>query len=287
MRKTHHPSSLETLKGEFETHLQATLLNHTEESELRASFSYALMNGGKRIRPLITMIIAKALGNHLSVLEASLSVEYFHTASLIADDLPCMDNDEMRRCKPALHKEFGETVAILTSYALISAGYEKILHASRVLEKAKAPFNERKDLCCVAALREATHAAGISGAVGGQFQDLFPQSFTEEAIEDLIYKKTVTLFEIAFAFGWIFGGGELSQLHKVRALATHFGMAFQIWDDLKDMKEDWKVANNMASLIGEEKAKERVGRELELFKMKASELGVLSTELKDLLQLLS
>lgn len=72
------------------------------------------------------MMVARALGYGLDVFEACLSVEYFHTASLIADDLPCMDNDDYRRSKPALHKQFGETIALLASYALISAGYEKI-----------------------------------------------------------------------------------------------------------------------------------------------------------------
>ena len=88
---------------------------------------------------MIVLLIADALGCGLPVMEAALSVEFFHTASLIADDLPCMDNDDFRRNKPSLHKMFGETVALLASYALIAAGYERIFTSVQTLGKQKSP----------------------------------------------------------------------------------------------------------------------------------------------------
>ncbi len=111
-----------------------------EKNKLRDACEYALTNGGKRFRPLIVILVAEALGNGLDVYESALSVEFFHTASLIADDLPCMDNDDERRDKPSLHKTYGETIALLASYALITAAFEKIYKNSLVMQEAPSPF---------------------------------------------------------------------------------------------------------------------------------------------------
>jgi geranylgeranyl diphosphate synthase type II len=99
------------------------------KSKLRDACEYALMNGGKRLRPAIVFMTAEALGFEVDVTQAALSIEYFHTASLVADDLPCMDDDDERRSKPSVHKAFGESEAILVSYALIA-------QCSGCLEKA-------------------------------------------------------------------------------------------------------------------------------------------------------
>ena len=91
-------------------------------TKLREACEYALTNGGKRFRPILLMMTAKAANGSVDVGYAALAVELFHTASLVADDLPCMDNDDMRRDKPSLHKVYGEGVALLVTYALIAAG---------------------------------------------------------------------------------------------------------------------------------------------------------------------
>ena len=267
-------SLLKPLKKTFETFLEQNILLLGEQSKLRDACEYALLNGGKRIRPLIVMMVARALGNNLDVLEACLSVEYFHTASIIADDLPCMDNDDYRRSKPALHKMHGETVALLASYALISAGYEKIFHSVQSLSKQKAPFSERANEACAISLDAATRCAGISGAVGGQFKDIFPKDRSLEEILDVIYKKTVTLFEIAFVFGWVFGGGMLSRLDEVKRAAYHFGMAFQLADDLGDMAQDEKNEReiNAANLLGKERTLKVFHKEMAAFEDLLKEL---------------
>lgn len=274
-------SLLKPLKKTFETFLKRNIPLLGDQNKLRDACEYALLNGGKRVRPLIVMMVAKALGNGLEVLEACLSVEYFHTASLIADDLPCMDNDDFRRSKPALHKMYGETVALLASYALISAGYEKIYHATKVLSK---DF-EKADKVCVIALDAATRCAGISGAVGGQYKDLFPKEQSVDEILDVIYKKTVTLFEIAFVFGWIFGGGELANVEKIRKASYHFGMAFQIWDDLGDIEEDAEDSLNIAIALGEEEAKRRLNLEINTFTREIKKLGMWSPEFQQTIDL--
>ena len=277
---------LKPLIKTFETFLEQNILLLGEQSKLRDACEYALLNGGKRIRPLIVMMVARALGNNLDVLEACLSVEYFHTASIIADDLPCMDNDDYRRSKPALHKMHGETVALLASYALISAGYEKIFHSVQSLSKQKAPFSERANEACAISLDAATRCAGISGAVGGQFKDIFPKDHSLEEILDVIYKKTVTLFEIAFVYGWVFGGGELQKVDEIRKAAFHFGMAFQIWDDIGDMDQDGVDSINIAQACGKEEAKRRLEKEVETFTFKMKKLGMWTPEFQQVVNLL-
>ena len=277
---------LKPLKKTFETFLEKNILHLGDQSRLRDACEYALLNGGKRVRPLIVMMVARALGNDLEVLEACLSVEYFHTASIIADDLPCMDNDDFRRSKPALHKMHGETAALLASYALISAGYEKIFHSVQSLSKQKAPFSERANEACVISLDAATRCAGISGAVGGQFKDIFPKDHSIEEILDVMYKKTVTLFEIAFVYGWVFGGGELQRVDEIRDVAFHFGMAFQIWDDIGDVDQDGVDSINIAQAFGIKEAKRRLEEEVETFSLKMKKLGMWTPEFQQTVDLL-
>lgn len=276
---------LKPIKDDFDKSLKKNILLLGNQNKLRDACEYALLNGGKRVRPIIVTLMAQSLGNGLEVGESALSVEYFHTASLIADDLPCMDNDDYRRSKPALHKVFGETVALLSSYGLITAGYEKIFQSVQTLSKEREPFSQRANECCVIALDAATRCAGISGAVGGQFHDLFPQEQTLEAILDVIYKKTVTLFEIAFIFGWIFGGGDLEKIENVRDVAYHFGVAFQVADDLGDLREDEELSVNIAHFLGKKQAIEKVEEELGLFEMRMKKLGTMSPEFEQLVDL--
>jgi geranylgeranyl diphosphate synthase type II len=227
-----------------------------DKNTLRDACEYALTNGGKRYRPLIVMMVAEALGHGLDVSEAALSVEYFHTASLIADDLPCMDNDDERRNKPTAHKVYGETIALLSSYALITAAFEKIHKATVILHNAGSAFSENANRAGMIALECASYCSGIKGATGGQYLDLFPPSATLEAVKDIIEKKTVTLFEVAFVFGFVFGGGDLSLVEDVEMLGYHLGMAFQIADDIEDLMQDDKHPKNlsMAKLVGIERS---------------------------------
>src|SRR5690349_2210675 len=95
--------------------------------KLKEAIHYALTQKGKRLRPILVLLVAKALDPSKNVMKAALATEYFHTASLLADDLPCMDNEEERRGTPSTHVLYGESVAILASYALIAAGYQSIV----------------------------------------------------------------------------------------------------------------------------------------------------------------
>lgn len=230
--------TLSTYRVKVEEHLLLFIDQMAEKNRLQEAFAYALLNGGKRLRPIVTLMIADALGKKEDVTASALSVEFFHTASLIADDLPSMDNDDVRRERPSLHKVFGEDVAILASYALIAEGYGGI-HRNSV----KRPH------LAVLCLEAATRCAGVQGATNGQFLDLYPPYLDLFSVRKIIYQKTVTLFEIAFIFGWLFGGGDPQELARVKQAALHLGMAFQIADDLLDEKEE-KGEVNISRLLG-------------------------------------
>jgi len=272
---------LEGYRRKFEQELSGAIVRFGEKNRLRDACEYALVCGGKRLRPLIVMMAADALGNGLDVLPAALSVEFFHTASLIADDLPCMDNDNIRRNRPSLHTAFGEATAILASYTLIAEGYGGIrLNGERMKENAR--FASQASDVSLLCLEAATRCAGIQGATNGQFLDLFPPDSTWETIQKVIMQKTVTLFEISFYFGWLFGGGSPLLLEDLRLCAFHLGMSFQIADDLDDDGQDGETGVNIATLLGKEKAIALFEREIALFRSSLEGLGLWTSPFQEL-----
>ncbi len=259
----------------FESELRRSIEEMGERSGLRDACEYALTTGGKRLRPILVLMIADALQNGLDVLPAALSVEYFHTASLIADDLPCMDDDDERRSRPSLHKAVGESTAILTSYTLIAAGYGGIYQNGLKMKENKK-FASQADAASMLCLEAATRCAGINGATNGQYLDLNPPDSDLETIKKIIYQKTVTLFEITFLFGWLFGGGNPGSIPAVKRCAYHLGMAFQIADDLHDALQDagQKSEINIAAVYGVEKAALLFEEEANAFSAHLKDLGL-------------
>lgn len=275
-------------KDKIEQEIAKSISFFGEKTKLRDACEYALTNGGKRLRPLIVFLVAEGLGNGLNVCDAALGVEFFHTASLIVDDLPCMDNDDERRNKPSVHKVYGEPIALLASYALMTAGFERIHRNAQVMREAGPPFSTFSDRACVLALEVATHCSGILGATGGQFLDLFPPNQNLETVHEVIYKKTVTLFEVSFVFGWLFGGGDIALLDQVKRMAYHLGMAFQIADDMGDMTQDEKNQSevNIARLIGKERAHSLFEEEMANFQDHLKELGLFTPSFEKMCGLL-
>lgn len=268
--------ALSSYQEHIETKLKEKTKQFPQTGPLKEACEYALLNGGKRFRPTLVFMIAEALNQNKDVTHAALAIEYFHTASLIADDLPCMDDDDERRNKPTVHKKYGEAIALLASYALIAEGYGAIAeNGSR-----KEDGFER----IVLALENATFNTGLSGATGGQFLDIFPPDLSMETIREVIHKKTISLFEIAFVFGWLFGGGDIDKLPRVKACASHFGMAFQVADDLGDVEQDLKNGRkiNMAGVFGTDIAKHHFFDEIAGYRSVLTELQIDSPALLDL-----
>lgn len=268
----------DSYKKRIEQALRQYIDQMGDKTLLRDACEYALTNGGKRLRPILVLMIGEALGSQ-DVMPAALSVEFFHTASLIADDLPSMDNDALRRGIPSLHIAFGETTALLASYTLMAAGYGGIHENGKIINDS-----QRAQEC----LGYAVKCAGIQGATQGQFDDLFPPNLTLDTIQEIIYKKTVTLFEICFLFGWIFGGGELSKTNLLKQCAYHLGMAFQIGDDLEDGVQDasHEKGLNIATALGREKAIAYLVQEIESFERVLKELHLWSPSFRVVVEML-
>ncbi|NGX61885.1 MAG: Farnesyl diphosphate synthase [Chlamydiae bacterium] len=254
---------LEGYRDQVEKVLEEAIPSFGATGKLQEAIGYALKNGGKRFRPAIVLMVARALGGKSEVSDAALAVEYFHTASLIADDLPCMDDDDERRGVPSLHKAFNEATALLASYALISAGFDRIRANSETIGDAKRGL---------LAIENASYNTGIFGAVGGQYDDLFPPKPTEETILAVMDKKTGTLFEISFVLGWLFGGGDIEALDDVKRLSTHFGRAFQITDDFLDLDDEDGM--NLPRIVGHERAYALLSSEISQLKGKLKMLGL-------------
>lgn len=267
--------ALNHLKEDFEQFLQAFLLEKREGGDqgLWEVIVYSLQSGGKRVRPILCALTCKNLPG--STLYAQLALEFFHTASLIADDMPCMDNDDERRGRAASHKKFGEAKALLASYALISWGYEAINSAAEHMDKEglENPYRALK-----IALKRVSFLAGLGGAVSGQALDLFSQPKDLKAFRDIIYKKTVTLFSLSFELGWIFGGGDLERLDEVQEMAYHFGTFFQIVDDFQD-KGRVDEKSNIVRFLGEKKAQEEMLYHKNAFSQVIKKLETSSSEL--------
>lgn len=242
--------------------------------ELKEACLYSLSQGGKRFRPILVFMMANALSSKNNVEKAALAVEYFHTASLLADDLPCMDNDSERRGKPSTHIIYGEAVALLASYALIAAGY------GAIADNAKEIKNGAE--IALLAIQNATENTGVMGATGGQCLDLFPPNFELPTYIETILKKTVSLFELSFVLGWLFGGGDPIRLPLVKKTAYHFGMAFQIADDIDDHQEDaaGKRVMNAVSLLGKEESHRMFHEEIGSYLQCLDELHIDASELK-------
>ena len=154
----------------------------TGSTELDHACLYALQTGGKRFRPALVWMMQDALHFHdwKKYPGPALGCEYFHTASLIGDDLPCMDNDDFRRGKPTTHKQFSEATALLSSYALISEGFRMI---------AETPLPQgQDDSFHMKAISEASQTMGIAGLLGGQMLDLYPPGTDPEILMDIIDK---------------------------------------------------------------------------------------------------
>lgn len=246
---------------------------------LKEACSYALTNGGKRFRPSLVLMIANAIDPKREAVDAALSIECFHTASLIADDLPCMDDDDERRNKPSVHKVYGESTALLTSYALISEGYACLVRNIKLL---------KADTIGTLAFENVTYNTGIQGATGGQLYDLYPPDPSLETLLQIHQMKTSALFEIAFVLGWLFGGGDSKLLPEVKKASAHFGLAFQIADDFEDLEQDQLQGNfvNIALMKGKVEASTLFKSEIEALKVDLKKLNLFTKEIQSLIDLM-
>ena len=200
---------------------------------LAESMEYSLMAGGKRLRPILVMAAADAVGARgTDFVQAACGIEMIHTYSLIHDDLPAMDNDDYRRGKLTNHKVFGEALAILAGDALLTQAFEVILRQQGVPAQV-----------LLGVLREMSIAAGPNGMVGGQVIDMLSEGkrISMEELRKMHMGKTGALFRAAIRSGAILGGASEAKLAALTTYADCFGLAFQITDDILDVVGDEAV----------------------------------------------
>jgi len=199
--------------------------------DLNDAMLYSLMAGGKRVRPVLLLETCRMCGGDVALaLPFACAVEMVHTYSLIHDDLPCMDDDDLRRGKPTNHKVYGEATAVLAGDGLLTAAFEAML-------------DEGKDLPAERVLAAAaclSKAAGGRGMVGGQTLDMAAEGhmLTADELKELYALKTGALIAAAAEMGCILAGGTKEQREAVVRYAGKIGLAFQVQDDILDVEGD-------------------------------------------------
>ncbi|WFA03662.1 polyprenyl synthetase family protein [Bacillus sp. HSf4] len=199
-------------------------------TSLKESMLYSLEAGGKRLRPILVLALLHAYGkNEADGIPVGCAVEMIHTYSLIHDDLPCMDDDDLRRGKPTNHKIFGEATAVLAGDALLTESFKLI--ASQM----PADVSAEKRLRLV---NELVSAAGAEGMVGGQILDMEAESrsISLEDLQTIHEGKTAKLLSFSVIAGAVLADAPEDEIEKLREFSHHIGIAFQIRDDILDLE---------------------------------------------------
>jgi len=209
---------------------------------------YGVLNGGKRIRPVLTLAACEAVGGDPEIaLPTACAIEFIHSFSLIHDDLPTLDNDDFRRGKPTSHKVFGEAIAILAGDALLAFAFEVVTGRTK-----DVPAEVVLDVT-----RRIASAAGTDGMVVGQVVDMISEGRTvePETLEFMHRHKTGTLIEASVVCGGLLGGATGEQLEALGLYGKKAGLAFQIADDILDIEgEQAKMGKTAGSDLRRKKA---------------------------------
>jgi geranylgeranyl diphosphate synthase type II len=198
-------------------------------ASIHSAMRYSVFAGGKRIRPILCLETARIFGEDVTPsLHPACAIEFIHTYSLIHDDLPALDNDDLRRGKPTCHKKFGDAIAILAGDALLTLSFETI---------GATPVDAER---CVAILSEVASAAGtVNGMVGGQVADIEAEGKRVEAetLEYIHRSKTAALIRASITAGALCAGAGLTDVARLRRFGETIGWAFQVTDDILDVEE--------------------------------------------------
>ncbi len=226
-----------TKKAVFDEYLNGYLLEQKSSSGVFEAYSYSLKAGGKRIRPILAMLASEAAGGpDRAALPVGLAIEMIHTFSLIHDDLPALDNDDLRRGMPTCHKKFGEATAILAGDALI-------FQALSVICTSTYPPQVKVDLCTAFA-----DICGTSGLVQGEYEDVMAEGkdLLPSKIEEIYIQKTSRLFELCMYAGARIACDDDILIRALAGFGTHLGLAFQAIDDILDITSDRETLGKSA-----------------------------------------
>ena len=231
MAKSKLSPKIKLNKENFESLLQERVNNEISKyvintNEIDESMRYALSNPGKRVRPLLSYLVGDVFNLNLNKLDSTASaIEIIHTYSLVHDDLPCMDDDDLRRGRPTLHVKYSESTAVLAGDAMASLAIDIILHDLNLSSDLKVQL-----------LQFLMKTIGPEGMILGQIQDITFEniSVTEEEILKMNELKTGALVEFSMLAPVIIAGEDIKQWEKI---AKKVGITFQLIDDLLDIKE--------------------------------------------------
>jgi farnesyl diphosphate synthase len=251
-------------------------------AQLGEAMRYAVLDGGKRLRPLLVLGAAEAVdGNLDAAVRAGCAVELIHAYSLVHDDMPCMDNDVLRRGKPTVHVAFGEATALLAGDALQALAFELLAPAD-----AGVPARTQAALC-----RLLARAAGHSGMAGGQAIDLAAvgKSLTEEELRHMHRLKTGALLQASVMMGAACGEPDARACQGLESYGRALGLAFQVVDDILDVTADSATLGKTAgkdaaqdkptyvSLLGLDRARAHAGELLEQARAALGTTGLADT----------
>jgi geranylgeranyl diphosphate synthase, type II len=201
----------------------------TQPSSIHTAMRYSVFAGGKRMRPILCLETARIFSSDVTpVLHPACAIEFIHTYSLIHDDLPALDNDDLRRGKPTCHKKFGEAIAILAGDALLTLAFETIGATPVPAERSTA------------VLTEVASAAGtINGMVGGQVADIEAEGkqIDPQMLEYIHRSKTAALIRASITAGALCAGAKPEDVARLRRFGETIGWAFQVTDDILDVEE--------------------------------------------------
>ena len=208
--------------------------------DLGDAMRYAVLDGGKRLRPLLVWAASEAVGGHAcATLRAACSVELIHAYSLVHDDMPCMDNDVLRRGKPTVHVQFGEAAALLAGDALQTQAFELLTPPDTAL----VPAAMQADLCRILA-----RASGGQGMAGGQAIDLASVGLqlSQDELQHMHALKTGALLQASVMLGVATGQGSADAVAQLQQYAAAIGLAFQVVDDILDVTADSQTLGKTA-----------------------------------------
>ncbi|OJT89737.1 farnesyl-diphosphate synthase [Clostridioides difficile] len=226
------------------------------------AMNYSLSAGGKRLRPILTLEACKIVGgNEDEAIPFAIAIEMIHTYSLIHDDLPALDNDDLRRGRPTNHKVYGEAMGILAGDALLNYAFEVMLAGS---------INKENPEKYLKAINEIAKGAGIYGMIGGQVVDVESENkqIEKEKLDYIHMNKTAAMMVGCMRAGATIGGANSEQMEEITKYAKNIGLSFQIVDDILDIVGDEaklgkKVGSDIEnhkstypSLLGLDKSKE-------------------------------